>query len=810
MREPDIQFIGRVIASVRVNLQKTDSSSSGVAFENQVKELLKLIPTKGLSILSSGGFIGDKGFEELTQAITENIKSGYNIDEFTTKASGFTPTPDDIFLEKMRLDRQNKVKPISKANSGVPHKHFEDKRVATTSDFTNPLDKEAGLSTGYQANRISDSHKFMLKHGFRHEKDVISSKQSDDRSDLISEFLMSLLYKRLLFDLAPIIELVNEEGESIEDPKTKVVTFKPKETNTGIYIRSKFFDNFQMLGNFSGHPDKRGFSINNSPQLKLVEGFEKVIAACLILGEIDYHAGNVGIITNQGHYTAVKIDHGKSAAIDYGDERALREDMIKKFRSFEYLDNNTMILSFDAKKLKESIDEMLKISKDEVESLIGNRAHLLQKVGFDLSADSVTKHVTDLTNRISVMREFSRTLDIVGQSNAPEAIKNGGWVTDLGTRDPIEWAVLRGYTINGIDPIAWALSHELNIGRMLYSAAKHGHVHMLTALLASPGIVANITVNNWHTALILAVASEQAGAVEALLASPKIVAALNIKDSEGRTAFMLAALDGQADVVAVMLKSDKIDTTALSMGDNEGRTAFMLAAMLGRHGVISAMLKSDKINGDLANMQDDQGHTALMLAAERNEHKAVFIMLASEKIDAAVQNAQGHTALMLAVIEGYATVVSAMVAGKISAAVLNMKDNQGNTALMLAAEKGDLEVIDNLIKVYKNLAKCRVDPTICNNEGKSALDIAIKNGNSKVIAKLTEYTEVFKASHQATHAEYTVFGEHTKKLTVQSQATITPKQKPQKGSHVEIQSQPVKDHVTLQKTKETPPTERAH
>jgi len=511
------ELVKSVTAIVFKNLTKAKKSAKTLdVAESQVKAMLQVIPDEGLSILSSGGLIQGKGINELTEAITKNIASGFDLDKFNaTVARDFIPTKDDIILNNVlnntRLERKKelgalKVSEKDKTTETL-YKHFEDRAVATTEDFESSGKKEAGLSAGYQATRKSDTQmekqKFMLKHGVRKmehlpEEDSLwkedrekRARQIIDRRDLVGEYVMAPLYNRLLFDRAPIIELVNSQGELIKSESTGIVTVKPDKSNKDIYIRSKFMDaTFQMLGNFSGNPDPKGYYIDaKSPKLKEVEGFEKVMAACFMLGELDYHAGNIGVVEKKDesgkvHYIAVKIDHGKSAIVGYSNERALREGMINRFRLFGYSNKNgDMVLPFSALKLKESIDEMLKISKDEIANLIGSRFDLLQKAGFDLKGMNFLSeengyttptefknldkakqlYIDRLIKRIAVMQEFSNTLDIVAKSDAPDFIKEGDWVNELGTLDPIEWAIKSKFKIEGLDPVIWAIRNGYKI-----------------------------------------------------------------------------------------------------------------------------------------------------------------------------------------------------------------------------------------------------------------------------------------------------------------------------------------------------------
>lgn len=339
----------------------------------------------------------------------------------------------------------------------------------------------------------------------------VRNQNYDLRMALFAEFVIGPIYRRLLFDRAPIIELVMEEG-LITDPRTSVVAINPNEDVRYSYIRSKFMDGFQSLKEFSGNVNPKGACVNNNPeQLQKVVGFEKVMAASLMLGEADYHAENIGVIKKtdelgNDHYIAVKIDHGSSVANTFESTGKLREEMIKEFVGIGYLlEDGETTIPFSANKLKESIDEMLKVSEEEITNIIHNRFRLLEQAGCDFKNNIFPYYINDMLKTVEIkkvediievcidiikrnmgiMREFSDILGIIVKSNAPADIKNGGWLASLGTKDVIIWALKQGYTIEGKNPMIWALKlKNPREAKALISSLDEGSKQgMLTSLL---------------------------------------------------------------------------------------------------------------------------------------------------------------------------------------------------------------------------------------------------------------------------------------------------------------------------------------
>jgi antitoxin component of RelBE/YafQ-DinJ toxin-antitoxin module len=70
----------------------------------------------------------------------------------------------------------------------------------------------------------------------------------------------------------------------------------------------------------------------------------------------------------------------------------------------------------------------------------------------------------------------------------------------------------------------------------------------------------------------------------------------------------------------------------------------------------------------------------------------------------------------------------------------NTKGRQGLTPLHFAARSGRTEIVKYLITYLSNEGSMRVDPSICDDRGKTALDAAIVNRKSEIVELLTPIT----------------------------------------------------------------------
>jgi ankyrin repeat protein len=101
-----------------------------------------------------------------------------------------------------------------------------------------------------------------------------------------------------------------------------------------------------------------------------------------------------------------------------------------------------------------------------------------------------------------------------------------------------------------------------------------------------------------------------------------------IRDNEGRSALMHAAMEGHAEIVSdLMYAMERDDVNSPSLRDSHGKTALMYAAERGHAGVVRAMLTNFfKLSPAYLDLTDKDGKTASQLAEEKG-HKDVVSLL---------------------------------------------------------------------------------------------------------------------------------------------------------------------------------------
>ncbi|XP_074894199.1 ankyrin repeat domain-containing protein 24 isoform X2 [Buteo buteo] len=174
--------------------------------------------------------------------------------------------------------------------------------------------------------------------------------------------------------------------------------------------------------------------------------------------------------------------------------------------------------------------------------------------------------------------------------------------------------------------------------------------------------------------------------------------------------------------------------------DSEGKSAFHLAAMRGNVDCLEAMLA----HGVDAMTKDSSGYTALHLASKHGHPQCVSKLLqASCPVD--VADGSGRTALHHAAVSGCISCSEILCDFKAS---LNIKDKDGSTPLILAAKMSHSELCRYLL--HRGAAVNSRDL-----QGRTALMLACENGSVETVEVLVNagarVAVVDSTGHDATH-----------------------------------------------------------
>ncbi|WP_371219872.1 hypothetical protein ACA348_09890 [Orientia tsutsugamushi] len=396
----------------------------------------------------------------------------------------------DRLTTKFKIEREKElsIQQAPNFNNSSIEELLRDKNVSKQSEFFQTGDKQDGVSAGYVANEKLSNNTFLLKKFYKNNDSVLAimdpaerQKAQNDVRDAVQELLTSSMYKLLLYGRAPKEELVT-----------------PDEVNSDVlYIRSKFFENAVPLSEFSG--SKNSIHIKaDAKNLQGLEGFEKIIASCHILGEADYHPGNLMV---QDGKTVVKIDHGRSMMQFHKDFESMVKSTYNIFNQNQIGYNSAIQagnLSFSIEKYNAALNQMLtQLDEYQIDTVVEKKASELQKAGFNpkglmakVRFDDETFMHTIISNyqdfkafykdnvkeNLQNMRRIAQTTDIISKfSNVSPEFKNGRWLKDFAISDikePVIYASFHNIEIEGKSALEWAISNKYHAVENVIKAEK--------------------------------------------------------------------------------------------------------------------------------------------------------------------------------------------------------------------------------------------------------------------------------------------------------------------------------------------------
>ncbi|XP_057343618.1 caskin-1 [Manis pentadactyla] len=204
--------------------------------------------------------------------------------------------------------------------------------------------------------------------------------------------------------------------------------------------------------------------------------------------------------------------------------------------------------------------------------------------------------------------------------------------------------------------------------------------------------------------LVQAVKAEDVGTAQRLLQRPRPGKAkllgstkkinVNFQDSDGFSALHHAALNGNTELITLLLEAQ----AAVDIKDNKGMRPLHYAAWQGRKEPMKLVLKA----GSAVNVPSDEGHIPLHLAAQHGHYDVSEMLLQHQSNPCMVDNS-GKTPLDLACEFGRVGVVQLLLSSNMCAALLEPRpgdtaDLNGTSPLHLAAKNGHIDIIRLLLQ----------------------------------------------------------------------------------------------------------------
>jgi uncharacterized protein len=665
-------------------------------------------------------------------------------------------------------------------NREVIGKFIKGKQPGSADAYTKVGEKTGGSSSGYEAEQ--DSHRYMFKSALMNDD---TPRNIQDKGDLVREYMSAPMFSRFLYNKTANIGIaIDKPVANFRSPKQaspdvayiasrKIDGFEPlddyiyhsykvtkdpldstppegemlvslKEGELVVRSPDGKEHSVEISGNIEEGIPRRDYeyllkhlkggvpfeaSMINSlrkhgvykfgypkgQELQRAEGIEKNLAACMFLGDGDYHGGNLGVVNQNGKPSIVKIDHGRAHYFSSNENR-LRAEVCHRLNRYDYHG-----LEFDIRKLKESVDQIINISDEEIENLVKKNSYELKKLGVKLDdslefyensnntqmmASKSGNLSTEQDNRYANMEQnyirlykaqkqtfikLSKNLDIIMKIDMPQEWKKRDWIHEVKGEDPIDWAINNQKTIQGIEPRAWAVLSGNRVDARLEEKDIDPVIKFRFYLANNELDKAKAEIKNIHTIgknkdVLLEEANN--------LGNPEIVNVLEdriveIKTRETNVKKLLGAIrSGKLQEVKKVANSEVINT------DFKGLLPLEFAIDNGHDDITKFLIDE----GAKVNQASKAGVTALQKAASMGQiHVVNHLIAKGADLDAQHGNL---TALHIAVNKGYMEVAAALVN---AGANLEIHNKFGQTALEVAQEKNN----EDLIKLIEEKEKSR-------------------------------------------------------------------------------------------------------
>uniref|UniRef100_A0A663FE95 Ankyrin repeat domain 24 n=1 Tax=Aquila chrysaetos chrysaetos TaxID=223781 RepID=A0A663FE95_AQUCH len=256
--------------------------------------------------------------------------------------------------------------------------------------------------------------------------------------------------------------------------------------------------------------------------------------------------------------------------------------------------------------------------------------------------------------------------------------------------------------------------------------------------------------------LLQAVDYNDAGRVTSLLVRKGLVPTK--LDSEGKSAFHLAAMRGNVDCLEAML-AHGVDAMTK---DSSGYTALHLASKHGHPQCVSKLLQAS-CPVDVA---DGSGRTALHHAAVSGCISCSEI-LCDFKAPLNIKDKDGSTPLILAAKMSHSELCRYLLH---RGAAVNSRDLQGRTALMLACENGSVETVEVLVNAGARVA-------VVDSTGHDATHYSLATGNALIQHFLQEAAPRQSWASEEESAEQTSQTSSPSQLSVREKSSTPRKRK---------------------------------
>jgi len=214
------------------------------------------------------------------------------------------------------------------------------------------------------------------------------------------------------------------------------------------------------------------------------------------------------------------------------------------------------------------------------------------------------------------------------------------------------------------------------------------------------------------------------------------VPAKELRTRDEKTALLIAARQGSADIVRILIGAG----ANMDHEDPKGETAMIAAAKAGQGAVVRILMEDDDRAKRITRVEhtDNDGNTPLFLASSAGHAQTVEILARGGAI-LERSDTVGKTALQIAARKGHTEVVKSLVN---AGANVNFENEDGSAPLCLALEAGHVATASILVHRFQKDTSSRTsidsEKKCKKSRNMTPLQIATMNGFEKLARLLVE------------------------------------------------------------------------
>lgn len=202
-----------------------------------------------------------------------------------------------------------------------------------------------------------------------------------------------------------------------------------------------------------------------------------------------------------------------------------------------------------------------------------------------------------------------------------------------------------------------------------------------------------------------------------------IPSTIDAPDRFGKTPLILAVERENIEMVKTLASAGASPHAT----DARGCTALIWAAMTGIVDLVKSLFGAGAIQS--VDVQDKMGNTALTAAVSRGYFDIAKVLITEGQANVLLANRDGETALSLAVQDDDEELVDLLCT---HGANVNARDEDGRTAVMAAYDASNKRMVEHLI------SEVGADITLADNEGRTLLHLAARQGDDEGVRSLCE------------------------------------------------------------------------